>query len=153
MFYAKLDKDGNLERYPYTLTDLKRDNPKTSFGRKITQETAEIFGCVPVTPVDPSSDDYTKNYERSARNNGGTWEEHWIESNATADQIAERTTAKANDARQERNEKLAGCDWTILTDSPLTTSKKTDWKTYRQALRDITSSGDFPHNITWPSEP
>ena len=153
MFYAKLDNDGNLERYPYTLTDLRRDNPAISFPRAISNETAATFGCAPVTQVDPPADDYTKSYERSARNNSGTWEEQWIESNATTDQIAERTTAKSNDVRQERNEKLAGCDWTVLTDSPLTTSQKTAWKTYRQALRDITSGDDFPHNITWPSQP
>ena len=153
MFYAKLDADGNLERYPYTLTDLRRDNPQTSFGRKITQETAQAFGCVPVTQVDPPADNYLKNCERSARNNAGTWEEHWVESDATTDQIADRTTAKSNDVRENRNKKIAACDWTVLTDSPLTTSKKTAWKTYRQALRDITSGDDFPHSITWPSQP
>jgi hypothetical protein len=153
MFYAKLDNEGNLERYPYTLTDLRRANPGTSFARTISDETAATFNCVPVTQVDPPADDYTKNYERSARNNAGTWEEQWNESNATADQIAERTTAKSNDVRQERNEKIAECDWTVLADSPLTTSQKTAWKTYRQALREITSGDDFPHNITWPSQP
>jgi len=153
MFYAKLDKDGNLERYPYTLTDLRLSNPGTSFSRTISDETAASFSCVPVTQVTPPTDDHTKNYERSARNNGGTWQEQWIESSATTDQVAERTTAKSNDVREERNRKLTECDWTILTDSPLTTSKKTAWKTYRQALRDITSGDNFPHSITWPSQP
>jgi hypothetical protein len=153
MFYAKLDKDGNLERYPYSSADLRIDNPGTSFSRTISNETAAAFSCVPVTQVAPPTDDHTKNYERSARNNGGTWQEQWIESSATLDQVAERTTAKSNDAREERNRKLTECDWTILTDSPLTTSKKTAWKTYRQALRDITSGDNFPHSITWPSQP
>jgi len=26
-------------------------------------------------------------------------------------------------------------------------------KTYRQALRDITTQEGFPHNITWPEKP
>ena len=55
--------------------------------------------------------------------------------------------------RQNRDKALAACDWTVLTDSPLTTAKKTEWKTYRQALRDITSAEGFPHDVTWPSEP
>jgi len=42
--------------------------------------------------------------------------------------------------RQRRNSLLASCDWTVLTDSPLTTTEKTAWKTYRQALRDITEN-------------
>ena len=48
-------------------------------------------------------------------------------------------------------------DWTQFNDSPLTDAKKDEWKTYRQALRDITSSQPTPNielsNITWPTEP
>ena len=153
MFYAKLDAEGNLERYPYTLTDLRRDNPRTSFGRTISQETAEAFGCVPVTQVAAPAADHTKNFEQSARLVDGAWEEQWIETDATAEQIAERVAAKSSDVRSERDAKLAACDWTVLTDSPLTTAKKTEWKTYRTALRDITAADGFPHTMSWPTEP
>lgn len=58
--------------------------------------------------------------------------------------------------RQRRNLKLKESDWTQGADSPLTTSKKTEWATYRQALRDLPSS--YPNvtdksAITWPSKP
>jgi len=42
--------------------------------------------------------------------------------------------------RQRRNSLLASCDWTVLSDSQLTTTEKTAWKTYRQSLRDITEN-------------
>ena len=42
--------------------------------------------------------------------------------------------------RVERDRLLAACDWVVLTDSQLTTSKKTAWKTYRQSLRDLPAS-------------
>ena len=32
---------------------------------------------------------------------------------------------------------LEGTDWTQLPDSPLTEEKRTEWATFRQALRDI----------------
>lgn len=150
MFYAKLDADGKLERYPYTLTDLRRDNKQTSFERNITQETALAFNCVPVTQTAPPTDDYTKNYERSARNNAGTWEEQWIESDATSEQVTERTTSKANEARQQRTTKLTDSDWTQLVDS---TADKAAWATYRSALRDLPAAEGFPHTMTWPTEP
>ena len=54
--------------------------------------------------------------------------------------------------RETRNELLAASDWTVLTDSPLTTAKKTKWKTYRQSLRDLPASEDWP-NVTFPEEP
>ena len=37
----------------------------------------------------------------------------------------------------KRNGKLKDSDWTQLPDSPLSDSKKAEWATYRQALRDI----------------
>ena len=58
----------------------------------------------------------------------------------------------AAEHRATRNELLAASDWTVLTDSPLTTAKKTKWKTYRQALRDLPASEDWP-NVTFPEEP
>ena len=39
--------------------------------------------------------------------------------------------------REKRNTLLLDCDWTQFTDSPLTDTKKTEWQTYRQALRDM----------------
>ena len=39
--------------------------------------------------------------------------------------------------REIRNALLLDSDWTQFTDSPLTDAKKTEWKTYRQALRDM----------------
>ena len=41
--------------------------------------------------------------------------------------------------RNYRNKLLAVSDWTVLPDSPLSESKKNEWKTYRQALRDLPS--------------
>lgn len=59
--------------------------------------------------------------------------------------------------REERNIKLEESDWMCLSDTP-TISKK--WKTYRQKLRDLTSTADPKldeygrlTNVTWPTEP
>ena len=54
--------------------------------------------------------------------------------------------------RDERNRLLAETDW--MGNSDVTMSA--DWKTYRQALRDITSqtpSDDKMSNIKWPKKP
>ena len=54
--------------------------------------------------------------------------------------------------RDQRNTLLAQTDW--MGNSDVTMSA--DWKTYRQALRDITSqtpSDDLLSNITWPKKP
>jgi len=54
-----------------------------------------------------------------------------------------RTTSESyNLLRMKRDEKLSASDWTQFVDSPLNSSKKTEWATYRQALRDL------PSNVT-----
>ena len=50
--------------------------------------------------------------------------------------------------RKQRNQLLSKTDWRASSDLTLSD----DWKTYRQALRDITTQSD-PDNITWPTEP
>ena len=42
--------------------------------------------------------------------------------------------------RKVRNGLLADSDWTVMPDSPLSESKQTEWKTYRQKLRDLTKT-------------
>ena len=51
--------------------------------------------------------------------------------------------------KAERNAKLAETDIYMIEDYP--TTKKTEWKAYRKALRDMDFSD--PDNITWPTKP
>ena len=58
--------------------------------------------------------------------------------------------------RQRRNSLLASCDWTVLSDSQLTTIEKTAWKTYRQVLRDITenlTTAEQVNVVVFPDKP
>lgn len=59
---------------------------------------------------------------------------------------------KWDNIRKLRNVFLSRSDWTALTDCQLTQTKKDEWATYRQALRDITLQLD-PDNIIWPDVP
>jgi hypothetical protein len=53
--------------------------------------------------------------------------------------------------RAERNSLLADSDIYLVGDFPVSASKLTKWKTYRQELRDMDFSD--PDNITWPTKP
>tara|TARA_R100000734_G_C3310524_1_gene101299 strand:+ start:1138 stop:1533 length:396 start_codon:yes stop_codon:yes gene_type:complete len=58
--------------------------------------------------------------------------------------------------REERDRFLLESDWTQMPDSPLSDSKKAEWATYRQQLRDLPSSytdDDDITNVTWPTRP
>ena len=150
MFYAKLTADKELARYPYTLPDLRLDTPGTSFPVNIDDATAACFGVVPVRPTTPPQETHSINLERTAVLTNGIWVEKWLETPANDEQIQERTTSCANEARQKRNQLLAECDWTQLADVPILAD---EWITYRQALRDITAQAGFPWEITWPEAP
>jgi len=55
--------------------------------------------------------------------------------------------------RDGRNAILSATDWTQAADSPLSSDKKTEWATYRQALRDLPTEYPDSQRITWPTEP
>jgi len=55
--------------------------------------------------------------------------------------------------RSDRDSRLRLTDFILVADAPSSFTDKLDaWKTYRQALRDVTKQSD-PDKITWPSEP
>ncbi len=56
--------------------------------------------------------------------------------------------------RDQRWKYLKDTDWTVGADSPLSDSKKAEWQTYRQALRDLTYSNlNHGDTVTWPTQP
>lgn len=59
--------------------------------------------------------------------------------------------------RAIRTRKLTDSDWTQMNDSPLSDTEKAAWATYRQALRDITTtltgSEQTLEDVQWPTAP
>ena len=70
-----------------------------------------------------------------------------VESTTLDEQTALINQQWAN-IRFERDRKLQDTDWRASSDLTLSD----DWKTYRQALRDVPTQSD-PYNIAWPTEP
>jgi len=54
--------------------------------------------------------------------------------------------------RKERNAKLAETDWVITMHKELGTNIPAAWKTYRQALRDITDTYTSLDDVVWPEK-
>ena len=57
-------------------------------------------------------------------------------------------TLTAEQIRAERDTLLAASDYMALADRITD-----DWRTYRQALRDVPTQAGFPTDVTWPVEP
>lgn len=137
--------------YPYSVGDLRRDNPNVSFPKTIPAATLAEFGVYPVSMADdPTYDADTQIIEVSEKPAlvNGAWELTKTAVKMTAEQLQARNNTVSTLARQERNRLLAETDWWAVSDRTMTVEQTS----YRQALRDITAQAGFP-NVTWPTKP
>jgi len=148
--YVKVNNQ-TVESFPYTIGMLRKDNPNVSFPRSLSPEALAEWGVYPVTLTELPQIEATQTAERESTPVlvNGAWLLNWI----VRDKTQEELDIISSEVRQERNQKLADCDWTQLVDAPLTDEQKTGWSAYRQALRDLTTQAGFPVNITWPTKP
>lgn len=120
--YIKV-KNGQIEKYPYSISQLKSDNPQTSFPDKIPNDRLAEFGVFPVAPTEMPKVDHTKNvvegkpvFQRS-RNIDGTykadepstpeneaweWSQVWEVVNATQKEIEQRISAMKAEADMKK---------------------------------------------------
>lgn len=144
--------NGNPEIY--TIGELRRDNPNTSFPRIIPDNILSLYGVYPYTNKDqPEYDQKTQKLESGnfIQDIDGKWLREWIIVEKTQEEIDNYAQILAADIRSRRNLLLAETDYLALSDNILTT----EMASYRQALRDITSHPNFPHLLEsdWPIKP
>lgn len=150
MKYIKV-KDGTIT-YPYTIQDLYSDNPSVSFPQTVNSTILERFDVYEVQ-LTSQPEDYTKNItEGTPILVSGSYQQIWNEASASVEEIEQRKNEKWIEVREFRDTLLKNSDWTQLQDSPITGSKLTEWQTYRQSLRDITSNNN-PFTLEWPNQP
>jgi hypothetical protein len=125
--------------YPYSLQQLRVDNPHSSFPSQMTDEVMNEFNIFEVR-ITPKPSNHTKNISEGAPLLvEGVYYQNWEITDALSDEI-----------REIRNSLLQECDWTQLGDISVET--KEIWATYRQNLRDITNQSN-PFSIEWPVKP
>jgi len=95
MSFYVLAVDGRIKRYPYTLTDLRRDNPAIDFPRDISDELAAQYYTYPVVDTPQPSFDPDTQYivwENPVYENN-TWMQVWGVADYTPEELAERILA------------------------------------------------------------
>lgn len=147
-------KDGSVEKYPYSIEEMRQDHSNVCFPADLTKEIMAEFGVYEVDYQSVSSYDQRTQYvEHSSTPSlvNGVYLLTTSIHNKNSDQIAQYDANLAAQARTQRNKLLAETDWTQYKD--IDESVSTQYTSYRQALRDLTSQSGFPLNITWPSKP
>jgi hypothetical protein len=149
--YVKIE-NGEIKKYPYTINDLLSDYSNVSFPTTLTDELLQSFDVHSVQET-PYDDDYTKNIvEGTPTLSGSVYIQVWNISDSSEEEINTKIDEKWGEVRETRNLLLQQSDWTQFQDSPITGSKLTEWQTYRQQLREITSQTN-PFNLSWPVRP
>jgi hypothetical protein len=148
MTYAKI-KDDQIVEYPVYEGDIRLLFNNVSFPTPF----AAPEGYALVADVIPPQIDHTQNLaEGEPALVDGVWTRQWIVTDATPEQLAERTEAHWSRTRAERNTLLSSCDWWVTKAAETNATIGVEQHAYRQALRDITQQAD-PFNIIWPIEP
>ena len=145
--YLKLT-NGTPENY--TIGQLRRDNPNTSFPKNIPASILESFGVYSYTQEpQPEFNEKTQKLEDGGFVKGETWTKTWNIVEKTPEEVAEWLEQQGQIARSKRNSLLAETDYLALSDNNMTP----EMSAYRQALRDITTQEGFPESISWPTKP
>ena len=146
MAYARIENDVVVE-YPLYEGEIRLRYPSVSFPKPFDPPA----GYVAIQETTMPAVDYTENVALGTPTLvDGAWIQQWDVTAASAEEIAERTESQAAAVRNDRNKRLADCDWTQLADAPV---DHTEWATYRQALRDATAQEGFPWEVEWPQQP
>ena len=80
---------------------------------------------------------------------------YWQIYKTVAEQKVIDTPRESEEVRRQRDALLNKYEWAV-TSPDLTDDKKAEWKTYRQALRDLPNQSGFPweaDGMSWPTKP
>jgi len=149
-----LKVSGSTITYPYSVQNLKNENPSISFPTIIADSLLESFNIYKVETKSSGydSDDTKDVTEVTPTLSGSVYVQTYNITDADEETINKRREIKWSEVRSNRDSLLSECDWTQFNDSPISGSTLTDWQTYRQSLRDITNQST-PYDITWPNKP
>ena len=75
------------------------------------------------------------------------------EEEAELDAQAEAADLNLNHVRGQRDGLLRGTDWTQIGDATLGDHTAEEWRTYRQALKDIPQNYTRVSAVVWPEDP
>jgi hypothetical protein len=141
--------NGVASKYPYTLRELRLENPGTSFPEVIPEGTLESYGVHRVEPTAaPKFDNKTHTLTDTVENVDGVWRQRWVENRLPEDRAS-------TNVRRHRDQLLQDSDWVVVFHTEKGTNIPLEWQVYRQALRDITDHVNFPHlqGTDWPVKP
>lgn len=145
--YIKLQ---NNEIKPYSLFQLRKDNPNTSFPKSIPLEIVESYDVYECKQGPrPQYDFLTETIQSSGiLFENGEYIQKWQVSQLDQSTAEANIRNKRDSLIEEDIDKINGIWWEQMDDT-----KKQEWRDYRQNLLDIPQQTGFPYNVNWPNKP
>lgn len=145
--YIKIE---NNQIKPYSLFQLRKDNPNTSFPKNLSLELLESYGVYECKQeVRPEYDPLTQAAESSGifyENN--QYVQKWQVSQLNQSIAESNIRNRRDNILAEEIDKINGIWWEQMSEE-----KKQQWRDYRQNLLDIPQQSGFPFNTIWPIKP
>ena len=149
--FVQLDSQGSPQEWPLTDMAAIALHKDTSFPLPLSPDGHPELGLYKLKEtIVPETTRYQAVEEVMPVLVDGQWTQQWNIIEFSEEEKKATTAAKSRTAREDRNMRLADCDWTQLPDAPV---DHAEWAAYRQALRDVTSQPGFPWEVVWPEQP
>lgn len=143
--YIKLT-NGQPENY--SIGQLRRDNPQTSFPKHPSDELLASWNVYPVNELPRPSINSETHYLKQSDfyQVEDRWQMHYYAEPLPEHQVAVKM-------RSKRNQLLDESDWIVAISYEQQNPVPKEWQQYRQQLRDLTAQPGFPYDIIWPQKP
>jgi hypothetical protein len=136
-------------------------HPNTSFPSVLTLDILDEFGVDPVLdgPQAATIPPYETSIRQGIEEINGQWFTKYVVGPIFENEDQEAEYKKSIDdraaksVREKRDKLLLETDWIVIKAQETNRDISVEFKSYRQALRDITKQEEFPHNVNWPTKP
>ena len=148
--------DKAVIQYPYSINELRRDNPGVSFPSSPSDELLAYFDVQRIFfTLAPSTlaGEVCEESLPAFNDKDDRWVQVWTVRDLTPDELASQNLLLGSEIRAQRNALLAGCDWIVIKAIESGASVPSQWAAYRQDLRDISGQENFPITVVWPIAP
>ena len=147
-----LASNNAVSKFPYSLEELRSDNPQTSFPAEMSEEELAEWEVYSVKEQDPPAyNEQTESIEiGTPALVDGKWIREWTVIPAELAEVQRRNVVQAGIIRTERNRLLAATDYSQLADFSGSNHIRVAITNYRQLLREVPQQPNFPWSVVWP---
>jgi hypothetical protein len=130
--------NGAVEKYPYSIGNLRKDNPQVSFPKNPSDATLAEYGVLPVARTDrPEHDPITQDVtEQPPELVNGVWTQVWVVTPADPEEVEQRRAEQRANIQAERANAYRDEADPIFFKAQRNEAEMAEWEAKVQEIRD-----------------